>query len=108
MRWLTTILAVYLLGLLLIPCSDMDTRFADQHIEPTSQQKHEHEHTRNDGCSPLCCCSCCSATITSVDVLHPTLDAPLSILLSVTQGIETLSIIPEYPSSIWQPPKINA
>ncbi|WP_234736066.1 DUF6660 family protein [Tellurirhabdus bombi] len=111
MKWLTTILTVYLLGLSLWPCADEPLTLAGQpeislsiQVREATESSHGHAHL----CSPLCACACCATTLTAAPRFLYTLNSPAEILFPSSL------VFAYYPphwvdplSAIWQPPKLT-
>ncbi|WP_460934560.1 DUF6660 family protein [Spirosoma humi] len=113
MKWLTTILAFYLLTLSLWPCADEPLPVARQ-AEPAmtlsvstteSGGAHHHEH---DACTPFCTCACCAATITVSPQSSHTLTSPVEIVPIAVTRFSYASAHPLDPiTAIWQPPQLR-
>lgn len=65
MRLIAYILAVYIFGLMIIPCQDNHLFVQNDRIEMASVYSHSHHdwHTGTDLCSPFCQCQCCGSSI---------------------------------------------
>lgn len=106
MKWFNYILSVYLLVLSCLPCADKEpihsisaSTFTASHSEPEPPIHAE------DGCSPLCICTCCSGfTIqaNSFAVQQNIINTFQSEIPSYKQ-INCLDLL----FSIWQPPKLS-
>lgn len=111
-KWFTTILSLYLLGLSIWPCAD--------EVQPIPRQGHatvlakadrsypgsSHEH--HDQCTPFCSCSCCAAIVTLLPQFSYKLTASVAIKPVVATSFRYTS--PHWAdtlSAIWQPPKIT-
>lgn len=107
MKYLAFIFTIYLMGMMVLPCSD-----AYNECTPTTQanvkvtDNHSHGTDENDNCSPFCNCSCC----------HTIVDAKFAAQYSVatkpsfkeTKFIFTNQrFVSNYYGNIWQPPKLN-
>ncbi|MEZ0612350.1 DUF6660 family protein [Fibrella sp. WM1] len=109
-KWLTTILAIYLMMLSLWPCADeaMTTRVpvtTDVVVAapPSHPASHQHDH---DQCTPFCTCSCCAATITAIPRFSYSLGPAVRFVAITTDGFcyaPTRWVAP--PATIWQPPQ---
>lgn len=62
MKFLATILALFILSLSALPCDDVS--FENQNSETMSEVVNLDNHSHSDLCSPFCMCSCCSVSIT--------------------------------------------
>ncbi len=103
MRFLASILSVYLLLLTAVPCIDAH---ADNVLHKTtlSQEKQDnHQHSDSDSCSPFCACNCCATS-----VVFQIYQAKLNCFsFSEKQYFPVSSVCFSNPlASIWQPPKI--
>jgi hypothetical protein len=111
MKWLTTILTIYLLGLSVWPCADEPLILTGDHgvsvsiqVSNASEPSHEHAHL----CSPLCACACCAISISSPPRFLYTINSPTEILFSSTLvfAYQSSHWIDPF-SAIWQPPKLT-
>ncbi|QKZ14078.1 hypothetical protein [Spirosoma sp. KUDC1026] len=116
MKWLTTVFAVYVLGLSLWPCADealplvgqeLATVFitATPDVAESSSNEHEHHH---DQCSPFCTCACCAivATVTPLFTYSTALASEPG-WLPVIRFHYALTNWAEPLTAIWQPPKLT-
>jgi hypothetical protein len=112
-KWLTAVLAVYLLGLSLWPCADEALPLTGQAqaamftATPTaaaaSGASHEHRH---DQCSPFCTCACCAAATTVITRFSYALTPSVAWLPVAVVVIGYLPLHWADPlTAIWQPPK---
>ena len=111
-KWLTTILALYVLCLSLWPCADdhvpLDGQKDQITLTSTGVPQSNDSHDHSDHCSPLCTCSCCSATITLVPCYECGLIPALNpVVGSVAAFVYTPVRWAEPLSAIWQPPKLR-
>jgi hypothetical protein len=101
-RYPTTLLAFYLLTLILLPCKDIcDAR---DHVSTMSiEQTHDHHEEKQDLCSPFCVCSCCGTSITYFSSV-----AINFIYWGTGENFSPFSQsqITDFYYTIWQPPKI--
>lgn len=101
MKWLSLLLASYILTLALMDCADvMSSNCAVEIQELVSVvdhgDGHEHSHTSEslDTCSPLCTCHCCHVHVTLNDLIqHNTL---LELPNSTPSYLNTLKDIPYF------------
>lgn len=110
MKFIWSILAIIILVLSCIPCSDaevvaMEQTFINTTAKSTSQHKTDQEH--KDLCSPFCQCSCCAVAytiplipVTDVTTGHAFPDKIFAAYLQQSPVGITLPV--------WQPPKIVA
>lgn len=75
MKWFPFILAVYIMSLALITCTDAQpVSCSVENIEVIMAMDHDadHDHTTTSGtmdeCSPLCTCHCCHIHVTLTDI----------------------------------------
>ncbi|WP_093832942.1 DUF6660 family protein [Spirosoma endophyticum] len=111
MKWWTTLLALYLLGLSLWPCADeMDSLPEQSSVAVLTSAASEPgtSHHEHDQCTPFCSCACCAVTITVIGcfsyVIKPVFQ---SIPASVTSFDYTLIHWADPLTAIWQPPKLR-
>ncbi|MDP4679029.1 MAG: hypothetical protein NWS46_01545 [Cyclobacteriaceae bacterium] len=102
MKKTSAILAIFLLGMILTPCSD--TVGADQ----CGQEIHLHDQGEHDGhsdldlCSPFCTCSCCGSFYMAKTKFYSNHEYS-AFQLKNTQYFN--SSYKEYTSIVFQPPK---
>lgn len=113
MKWLTTVLALYLFSLSLWPCADeflpkggrLELTVWVSALGAVPGSAHE----QHDLCTPFCTCACCTATLMASPLPHYQLSPSV-----VRKPISTKrpAYIPlrwaEPLSAIWQPPKLRA
>ena len=105
MKWITIILSVYLIGLSILPCADLEITSTVNASQFLSEENHSHDK-ENDMCSPFCACSCCGVQVLSYHP-HIVFEFPVELF-------STSLLAPNYKSvfassffgSIWQPPQI--
>ncbi|RLD20781.1 MAG: hypothetical protein DRI69_05580, partial [Bacteroidetes bacterium] len=105
---LTVILAMYIMGISVLPCSELiqDCLFDIGQQELTefdSQFPDNHNGDAHDHCSPFCVCDCCGAHVITMDI-PITFTVAQSTPCSIPSISKTLVSDPE-PGDIWQPPK---
>lgn len=103
MKTPTAILAIFLLGLNLLPCADAsaeDTCGTEVHFHTSTNQENE---TDADHCSPFCQCFCCHIQIANTQIDN--LNSDFSIV-----SIKRLFFIDngdqEFYNSLLQPPQV--
>lgn len=110
MKYLSIILALYILMLSLLPCGDTVKILEDiTTIEKLALEEDHHQHSNNcndDPCSPICGCSCCSIvmdfpTKTGIGLVIP----PTPSLQLPNSFNSDLGILSTF--FIWQPPKYS-
>lgn len=111
-KWLTIILALYLLGLSLWPCADeMLSKFGQESTVvltkadiPYPGSSHEH----HDQCTPFCTCTCCATIITVAGHFSYSIIGSVAIVpLAATNFRYTSPHWADMLSAIWQPPKLK-
>src|SRR5690606_11160086 len=113
MKVFSSIMALYMMVLFIIPCADMyekDLHLNHDHsTEISHQDTHDHTETQ-DFCTPFCLCGCCgivSGVVLQWNVFD--IGKAKTFDLSTKPKIYYKSVfIPRYFGEIWQPPKINA
>ena len=99
---LTQLLSVYLLVLMVLPCSDAHARTAA--IEKVQFSAQEHEHIDSHICTPFCVCSGCTAAIVLQAVVNI---EPIHFTISMKSADNFYqSVNSHFFGSIWQPPQI--
>lgn len=111
MKVFSSILALYMMVLFIMPCADMYEKDVFNNHEHSTEITHQdnHEHTDSDLCTPFCLCGCCG--IVSGVVLQwnvPNIGKPKTFDLSKPKIYYKPTFISHYLGGIWQPPKINA
>lgn len=101
MKFLTVILAFYILSLNLVPCEDGFDGCEEAQIE-ISQNSQNQDHNDIDFCSPFCQCQCCQINVTFNSVLIPQI-IPDPISTEVFLYINRLESNISYP--ILRPPR---
>src|SRR5690606_12711666 len=99
MKFLSVILSVMIMTLATTPCCP--SAYQTDNCKEKSSKKHK---DCSDNCSPFHSCSNCSGFICSYP---PTIVVIEKILTDiVTPTNYSAILIPRFPDSIWQPPKI--
>ena len=107
MKVFTFLMAIYILVLSLVPCGDMHNDCNDTTTKTELSQNHDHQQDKDDNCSPLCTCSCCSASIVALDFKQVQLKKPAEFSITQKLSIRNFSFVSNFYGNIWQPPKIN-
>ena len=103
MKFLATILALFILSLSALPCDDVS--YNNQQSETISEIVNLDNHSHSDMCSPFCMCACCGQTFSSSFTYY---SLALHVPVSVEKfPIYNASFVSEVYLSIWQPPKIS-
>ncbi|MGQ2985442.1 DUF6660 family protein [Flavobacterium sp.] len=100
---LILLFSVYLLGLMVLPCSESHAQEASFH-KTASQDQHDHDHSM-ETCTPFCVCGGCVAAI----VLHSPSDYNLldpAIEIHTETSNFYQSVTSDFHGSIWQPPQL--
>ena len=102
MRFLSLIMAFWMLGISAIPCMDVDPNPSQQKTEISKAVPCQDDH--EDECAPFCNCSCCS--FFSINQ-----SATISVYLFIELSKTFASFLPENTSEIsrpiWQPPQLS-
>jgi hypothetical protein len=99
MRFLAPFLALIVLSLSLIPCSDKMGVSDTANVETHS----DHSGSHIEDCTPFCTCSCCSTSV----VFSPEAIVIAKVPLQLSQNSFFYQEGESFFShSIWQPPKI--
>ena len=111
MKWISTILSIYILALAILPCADQaiwcifDVEKAIG-VEFHETGDHNHENECSDHCTPLCTCSCCQITIRTPITVNLEIAPPIAVL-SDPSSLESLLKDLTSLNDIWQPPKLG-
>lgn len=104
MKIFAFIMALTVLALSVLPCTDASEVFDNTTKSAISKSDNQHSPNESDDCSPFCSCSCCAASATyhvqAVNYLHKPLNQEKQYA-----GFKP-SFYSEISFSIWQPPKI--
>jgi hypothetical protein len=104
MKFFATILSVYILFLVAIPCVDQPEDHTVQKMQNTQSPADNHQHD-GDQCSPFCTCDCCVSPILRQNFIV-SLDS-FSILLGCFSPEYSSAFVSCYTGSIWQPPQLS-
>ena len=110
MKNVAFILVFYLMGMMMLPCSDAynECRSAQQRQARVEvADDHSHRSDANDNCSPFCNCSCCHTTIDN-KFLTKKEEGPKPVYEELKFLFRDQSFVSNYYGSIWQPPKLNS
>lgn len=115
MKWLIAFLAVFLMALNWVPCTDANnscsTTVSTQHKDEKSGSttSHEHGNDHDDTCSPFCTCACCGISFTNLSFnIKPSIGQTLPDFFEKQFVIRSVSFQSSFFGNIWQPPKMNA
>jgi len=104
-RFISTILAILVLALSCIPCSDvvaMPSSLSEQ-LSIKAATEAGCDHHEADMCTPFCTCSCCAGfTIPVATRIVPALAASYA---DPAFGVLKLSATSAIAIPVWQPPK---
>ena len=99
-------MAIYILVLSVVPCSDVHNDCNSSKSKTELTQNHDHQQDQDDNCSPFCICSCCSASF-EMSYNHPfQIKVPQVFVLSTKVYIRNFSFLSNFSNTIWQPPKV--
>ncbi|MFD2933642.1 DUF6660 family protein [Spirosoma flavum] len=111
MKWLTTILSLYLLGLSVWPCADeLQSVLKQDHTVMLTKADgscpgSSHEH--HDQCTPFCSCACCVTIVTIQPQYSYTLIGSVAtVAVRATNFRYTTPHWADTLSAIWQPPQL--
>lgn len=99
----TAILSVYLLILMVMPCSDAHTQIKGAAETSVSQAESDHHHDV-ELCTPFCVCGSCVTAI----VLQPSIEIDVPYFESYYKEAASFyqSVKSTFHGSIWQPPQL--
>jgi len=100
---LTILFSVYLLGLMVLPCSESHAVEAGKH-RSESQSQHKHDHDA-ELCTPFCVCGSCIAAIALQAPLDYELLEPETFFQDQISNFYQ-SVNSDFHGSIWQPPQL--
>lgn len=103
MKFFAFIMAVIVLTLSCMPCSDVGETFNNSKSE--FQKSHSNESQKSDVCSPFCTCSCCSGF--SINHFTTVLTNIPAYLANPTSSLLPSDVI-KVALPIWQPPQLSA
>ena len=107
MKFISFFMAIYILVLSAVPCSDMHNDCNESKSKTELAQNHDHQQDQDDECSPFCNCSCCGVFALSVDFSIFQLKKPVNFSINKKVIIRNFSFVSNFYGNIWQPPKIN-
>ena len=102
MKILSTILAILILSISLIPCDDAMLGYGDEKIHLAEQNGHNDDHNNKDNCSPFCMCDCCHSHVV---VCEKQQDNIIDIE-KITLTPYSVNIYPLYTFGFWRPPQV--
>lgn len=102
MKFIASILALVILVLSVVPCTDANAMNSKATTEIT-KTSYQHDNPLNDTCPPICSCSCCTDSpipqvIAKLILVKPELKKRYNTIYS--------SFIKGISLSVWQPPKL--
>ena len=110
MKVFSSIMALYMMVLFIIPCADMYEKDINHNHSIEISYQHIRNHTETqDSCTPFCVCGCCGM-VSGVVLQWNAFDFNeiLSFDISKPKIYYKSVFISLYFGEIWQPPKINA
>ncbi|MBA8986866.1 DUF6660 family protein [Sphingobacterium cellulitidis] len=107
MKFISSILMIYVLVLTLIPCSDHIGEIHTHDHNKVSHQNHEKEDTNGteDSCTPFCTCSCCGISLTAASFHIFQLENPAESFNHTELQEKEYPLVTKYQENIWQPPQ---
>ncbi|WP_346770863.1 DUF6660 family protein [Flavobacterium filum] len=107
MKLFAFFMAIYILVLSAVPCSDVHNDCNDKKTKTELTQNHDHQQDQDDNCTPFCTCTCCSASVIAVDFVPFQIKNPTVFHISEKVSLRNFTFISNFFGSIWQPPKIS-
>lgn len=108
MKFITAIMACYLIVLSVLPCRDRHAGAFNNKMEVSvsadNNNKHQANPYQSDACTPFCTCSCCPA---SAFFQPAAVFSFLKIENKVSYLIPDLAFVSHDDKSIWQPPQLS-
>lgn len=106
MKWFSVLLAVMVLTLSCMPCSDaIGLPFNTAKTATTAQDSHKNEQDHKDLCSPFCQCSCCSLAY-ALPLAAPLAPAEKPLWTSRIFAMPVLHFPSGIALPVWQPPQL--
>lgn len=106
-KWLITMLTMYLMVLLSIPCSDTSDKCDDNITNHELIKNHEHNTNKDDNCSLFCYCNCCNISITNFYFKTIEIKNTKTTFLNRKIFFTNYNTVSSYYGNIWNPPKIT-
>lgn len=105
MRFISILLIIYFISISVLPCADRDDTHTNDQIE-YSETHHSDNCPDGMECSPFCACACCGCVGFNLPFYH-TMNFISYSYSELNSSYSTISFIPGFLASIWQPPKIS-
>ncbi len=107
MKHFTILLALYILVLSLVPCSDVHADCNESNHQTEFSQNHHHQSDDSgfEECSPFCGCNCCNTVVGlrfEIPLKEKVSPPHTTIQLLVSKQASTSAFF----GTIWQPPKL--
>ncbi len=102
-KFITFILAVYVLALNFAPCEDSSAFDNSSNTEIVQLQDLDHDHNASDLCSPFCHCQCCQVHVAEFNIIKFatfTTEIPSEVFFHID------NLGKDIPNSILQPPRV--
>lgn len=99
MKLVSAIMAIYILGLIIVPCADVHAEYDSNKAGVQLIDTHEN-HV--DTCSPFCFCDCCQ--IVSQPEYHSFTTPSINLFESLVTFYQASEF--SIPITFWRPPKI--
>lgn len=106
MKWFRIILAVYLLCLALVPCTDQVFNENNLTSNLTFNSSNQQPEAVHDTCSPLCLCNCCGINITLFKIKSKETPKDPVVFTQLIVLWKEQYIDLGYLDDIWQPPRL--
>ncbi len=104
MKVFVTILSIYILYLISLPCIDSAYPSDDLTVLCTHQQNQKNDDNHHDACSPFCICSCCSLIVIVFDIQFVSKPYIKSQPLFFPPSEDSISNL---FYAVWVPPKLS-
>ncbi|MFV8369865.1 DUF6660 family protein [Flavobacterium sp. LB2R40] len=107
MKWILSILSIYLIALSCLPCADIEVNSPVHDLAKLAPIDEQHSHDKEkDSCSPFCFCNCCGAQVLSYQSNIPFGFTVVSAMINMQLPTYKSVFASNFFGSIWQPPQI--
>lgn len=106
-KFLTLILALYILVLPCLPCTDTSECHKDSTTSITVLSGHENHPQENEICNPFCSCACCGHIVTTNFQPNKIMACRIFPQQQLQYFYENVSLSSDFFGNIWQPPKFS-
>ena len=90
-----------------LPCNDAENQ-CNGNNSKSETKFHQHNEDSDDNCSPFCICNCCHTVLASLDFIPFEIKQSKVVVVSQKIAPRNYTLISNYYSSIWDPPKFKA